>query len=194
MCRLVIDWRNSKNLQITDVLAEPLILRGGQGGGGVTDRALKQLRDRGVEIRVGMYCDGPTAIKAAVAQGMGVGMVFEESLKAEAAAGKFKILRVHGLELEGHSYIVYSKSRPLLPLAQEFLEILREESDGVAFNGRSKRSNRSITALGSSRMGSPDLVMESSNPNGKLVAAATLDGSKIFSVGSKQKSTDALRG
>jgi hypothetical protein len=36
--------------------------------------------------------------------------------------------------------------------------------------------------------------MESSNPNGELVAAATLDGSKIFSVGSKQKSTDSLRG
>jgi DNA-binding transcriptional LysR family regulator len=137
---------NSKTLQLHDVLAEPLILRGGRGGGGVTDRALNQLRDRGVEIRVGMYCDGPAAIKAAVAQGMGVGMVFEESLKAEAAAGKFKILRVRGLELEGHSYIVYSKSRPLLPLAQEFLEILREERDGVAFNGRSKRSNRSISA------------------------------------------------
>jgi hypothetical protein len=51
------------------------------------------------------------------------------------------------------------------------------------------------------------LVMESCSPNGKLVAAIkhpasptdqfeidALDGSKVFSVGSNQKSTDSLRG
>ena len=112
-------------LELTEVLAEPLILRGGRDGGGVTDHALHQLRDLTSSIRVGMYCDGPTAIKAAVAQGMGVGMVFEESLKAEVAAGKFKILNVRGLELAGQSYIVYSKRRPLSPSTREFLALLR---------------------------------------------------------------------
>ena len=124
---------HSKNIPLSELFAEALILRGGHG---VTDRALKQLRDRGVEIRVGMYCDGPTAIKAAVAQGMGVGMVFEESLKAEVAAGKFKILNIRGLELEGHSYVIYSKSRALSLSAQEFLERLRRavKQHGVAGN------------------------------------------------------------
>lgn len=115
----------NKNLRLADVLVEPFILRGGRGGAGVTDGALKRLREQGLEIKVAMYCDGPTAIKAAVAQGMGVGMVFEESLKAEVAAGKFKILKLRGLELQGQSYIVYSMRRPLWPLAQEFLELLR---------------------------------------------------------------------
>jgi DNA-binding transcriptional LysR family regulator len=114
-----------KNLRLADVLVEPFILRGGRGGTGVTDRALQRLRDQGLEIKVAMYCDGPTAIKAAVAQGMGVGMVFEESLKAEVAAGKFKILEVPGLNLAGESYIISSKCRPLSPLAQEFLTLLQ---------------------------------------------------------------------
>jgi DNA-binding transcriptional LysR family regulator len=114
-----------KKLHRADVLVEPFILRGGRGGAGVTDRALQRLREQGLEIKVTMYCDGPTAIKAAVAQGMGVGMVFEESLKAEIAAGKFKILNVPGLELVGESYIISSKSRPLSPLAQEFLALLQ---------------------------------------------------------------------
>ena len=114
-----------KKLRLADVLAEPLIVRGGKGGTGVTDRALKQLRDRGFEIKIGMCCDGPMAIKAAVAQGMGVGMVFEESLKAEVAGGEFKILKVHGVKLMGQSYIIYSKKRPLSSLTQEFIELLR---------------------------------------------------------------------
>jgi DNA-binding transcriptional LysR family regulator len=114
-----------KKLRLADVLVEPFIVRGGQGGAGVTDRALQRLREQGLEIKVAMYCDGPTAIKAAVAQQMGVGMVFEESLKAEIAAGKFKILNVPGLELVGESYIISSKSRPLSPLAQEFLALLQ---------------------------------------------------------------------
>ena len=112
-------------LRLADVLAEPLIVRGGRGGSGVTDRALQQLREQGLEIRIGLHCDGPTAIKAAVRQKMGVGVVFEESLKAEVAAGEFKILNLCGLELMGESFIIYSKTRPFSPLAQEFLDLLR---------------------------------------------------------------------
>jgi DNA-binding transcriptional LysR family regulator len=86
---------------------------------------LNQIRDQGLEFKVAMYCDGPTEIKAAVCQKMGVGIVFENALKAEVASGEFKILKVCGLELEGESFIVYSKKRPLSPLAHEFLELLR---------------------------------------------------------------------
>jgi DNA-binding transcriptional LysR family regulator len=114
-----------KNLQLGDVLAEPFIIRGGQGGAGVTDRALQRLRARGAEVKVAMHCDGPTAIKAAVAQRMGVGMMFEESLKADVDAGKFKILEVPGLNLAGESYIIYSQSRPMSLLTREFLALLR---------------------------------------------------------------------
>jgi DNA-binding transcriptional LysR family regulator len=131
-----------RNLQLSDVLAEPLILRGGRGGGGVTDRALQQLRDRATEIRVGMYCDGPTEIKAAVAQEMGVGMVFEESLKAGVAAGEFKILKIRGLELEGECYVVYSNCRPLGTLAQEFLELLGRAAKQRRVAGEPIRESR----------------------------------------------------
>ncbi len=114
-----------KKLRLADVLVEPFILRGGRGGTAATDRALQRLRGQGLEIKVAMYCDGPTAIKAAVAQQMGVGLIFAESLKAEVEAGKFKILNVPGLELVGESYVIYSQSRPISPLAQEFLALLQ---------------------------------------------------------------------
>ena len=112
-------------LKLSDLVSEPLIVRGGIGGFGVTDGALRQLREGGLKLKIGMQCDGPSAIKAAVRQRMGVGIVFQDSLKAEVAAGEFKILKFHGLDLAGESFVVYSKKRPLSHLAQEFLALLR---------------------------------------------------------------------
>jgi DNA-binding transcriptional LysR family regulator len=138
----------TNKLKPADVLVEPLIVRGGRGASGVVDKALNQIRDEGLEFNVAMYCDGPTEIKAAVRQKMGVGIVYEDALKAEIASGEFKILKVCGLELEGESFIVYSKRRPLSPLAQEFRELLRcAGSTKDSLDARSKSSNRSIAPL-----------------------------------------------
>jgi len=116
---------SQKTLTITDVLAEPLIIRGGKGISGTTENALKKLRDQGWVMRIGMRCDGPSAIKAGVRQKMGVGIAFEDSVRAEIDSGEFKALKVRGLEFEAESFIVYPKHRTLSPLAYEFLELLR---------------------------------------------------------------------
>src|SRR6266508_1605235 len=96
---------HKSRLQLSDVLAEPLIIRGGKGGSGVFDKAMQQIRDRGLDLKIAMYCDGPTEIKAVVRQNMGVGMVYEDAIKSEVASGEFKILKVPGVELEGESSI-----------------------------------------------------------------------------------------
>lgn len=116
---------SQKTLTITDVLAEPLIIRGGKGISGTTQNALKKLKDQGRIVRIGMLCDGPAAIKAAVRQKMGVGIAFADSIKLELDAGEFKVLKVKDFEVEAESFIVYPKYRALSPLAYEFLELLR---------------------------------------------------------------------
>ena len=112
-------------LGLAELKGLSFIVRGGPGGAGVTDKALRQLRERGVDFKIVMRCDGPTAIKAAVRERMGVGMVCEDVVKAQVRNGEFKILKVAGLDLEGQSYIIFSKKQPLSSLAQEFLELLR---------------------------------------------------------------------
>lgn len=136
------------NVQLRELLKEPLVLRGGQGGSGITDQAIEQLRADGADVRIGLYCDGPTSIKAAVREKFGVGVVLADSIKAEVASGEFKILKVPGLDLVGQSYVVYSKKRPLPPLAQELLEMLRDERAKL---DRKTRSNRSSASRGSHR-------------------------------------------
>lgn len=139
------------NLTLADVAKEPIVLRGGQGGSGMTDQALMALRNGGSVLKIAMHCDGPTSIKAAVRQRMGVGVILVNSIRPEVASGEFKILKIPGLDLAGQSYIVYSKKRPLSPIAQEFLEMLRGEGERRRALKSSKRSNRSSASLRSNR-------------------------------------------
>ena len=113
-----------KTVNLSEVLAEPLIIRGGRGISGTTERALQRLREQGWTIKIGMRCDAPSGIKAAVREEMGIGIAFQDSVRAEIASGEFKAIKVRDLELEAESFIIYSKNRPLSPLAQEFLELL----------------------------------------------------------------------
>lgn len=115
-----------KFVRLADVLAEPLIIRGGKGISGSTENNLKRLRDQGLHFSIAMRCAEPAGIKAAVRQKMGVGIAFADSVRAEVESGEFKVLKVRGLDFEAKSYIVYAKRRPPSPLAQEFLELLRK--------------------------------------------------------------------
>ena len=116
---------HKKNLKFRDLVSETLIIRGGTGIAGTTEKALRQFEKQGLDIKIGLRCEDPMAVKAAVRQRMGVGLGFEDTIKAELDDGKFKILAVRDLKLEGASFIVYSKRRPLSPIAQEFLDLLR---------------------------------------------------------------------
>jgi len=138
---------HKSRLQLSDVFAEPLIIRGGKGGSGVFDKAMQRIRDRELDLKIAMYCDGPTEIKAAVRKNMGVGMVYEDAIKSEVASGELKILKVPGIELEGESSIIYSKKRKLSSLALEFLELLRSARTSQIAKSRSNSSKRSTASL-----------------------------------------------
>ena len=68
----------------------------------------------------------PDGVKVAVAQGKGVGLLYEGSIRPEVQRGAFKILNLGGLKLFARSFIVYHKDRPLSENAREFLKLLRQ--------------------------------------------------------------------
>ncbi|HVO92884.1 MAG TPA: LysR substrate-binding domain-containing protein [Terriglobales bacterium] len=70
-----------KNLGLQDLNRETLIIRGGSGVAGTTKKALKRLQVRVLGMKIGLRCEDPMAVKAAVRQGMGVGMGFEDTVK-----------------------------------------------------------------------------------------------------------------
>jgi DNA-binding transcriptional LysR family regulator len=74
-----------------------------------------------------MRCESPEAVKVAVSRRMGVGILLKDVIADSLRKGEFKELTLPIEDLDGKSFIVYHKSRPLSPVAQDFLKLLRAQ-------------------------------------------------------------------
>jgi DNA-binding transcriptional LysR family regulator len=60
--------------------------------------------------------------------GMGVGILYRNAIASRIAKGNLKVLNVPELKDMGiKSFVAYDKRKPLAPMAQEFLRVLREK-------------------------------------------------------------------
>jgi DNA-binding transcriptional LysR family regulator len=122
-----------KRLTLKELCECPLVWR----GGGRTEKVLMSL---GYKMNITLRCGSSSAVKAAVRLGMGVGILYRNSVASRVARGSLKLLNVPELrQIKTNSFIVSDRRRPLAPMAQEFLEILREKrSSPVAVDDRIK--------------------------------------------------------
>ena len=116
-----------KTLTLKDLARVPLVIRDGHGRHGSTELILKNLRKNAIRSEIALRCDSPYAVKEAVRQNLGMGILFKTAVAADIRRGEFKRINLVGLELVGKSYIIYHKQKPLTPSAQAFLDLLRQE-------------------------------------------------------------------
>ena len=110
-----------KKLTLKDLVECPLVMKGG-------GRLEKVLMNLGYRMNVALRCEASATVKAAVRMGMGVGILYRNAVASRVAAGVLKLLNVPELKQMGiQSFIVFDKRKPLAPMAQEFLQILREK-------------------------------------------------------------------
>jgi DNA-binding transcriptional LysR family regulator len=81
--------------------------------------------EREYRPKVAAFYDSPDAVKVAVRNKIGVGLLYRELVQREVQKREFKILTVENLKLYGHTYIIYHKQRPLSANAQLLLKLLR---------------------------------------------------------------------
>jgi LysR family transcriptional regulator, low CO2-responsive transcriptional regulator len=116
-----------KRLKLADVSETALIVREGRGA---TEKLLRHLKSRGVNVDVTLRCLSPDAVKSAVRQQTGLGILFCELIVDDLQRKDLKVLRVDGMpKVAGHSYIAFSKKRPLSAAAEEFARLLRSRKD-----------------------------------------------------------------
>jgi DNA-binding transcriptional LysR family regulator len=109
-----------KKLNLKDLVECPLVLRGG-------GRLEKVLMNLGYRLNVALRCKASTTVKTAVRMGMGVGILYRNAVASRIARGNLRLINVPELkELGIKSFTIYDKRKPLSPIAQEFLRILRE--------------------------------------------------------------------
>jgi DNA-binding transcriptional LysR family regulator len=114
------------SLTVSEVLANPFVIRAERGPDSNFKKMLRDLEIKGYTLNITAYYDLPDAVKVAVAKRTGIGLLYEKSIRPDVQRGAFKILDLEGLQLYGHSFIIYHKDRPLSTNAKRFLELLRQ--------------------------------------------------------------------
>jgi len=94
-------------------------------GGGRLEKVLMNL---GYKLNVAMRCEAAASVKAAVRMGMGVGILYRNAVAKAVARRHLRLVNVPELKEMGiNSFIVYQKERPLAPIAEDFLRVMREQ-------------------------------------------------------------------
>jgi len=118
-----------KRLEWKDFQGVGCIVRKDQQGRGTVRDYMRYLRGQGFRPKVTMSFDTPAAIKEAVAGKTGVGILYRDSVAGDVKRGTFRLIKMPGNTYMGKSFIIYHKTRPLSPLAQEFFELLRSQKN-----------------------------------------------------------------
>jgi DNA-binding transcriptional LysR family regulator len=115
-----------KKVSTRELAGMPLVIQGGLSQKSTAENLLTGGQIEGFRPNIAMRCDSPEAIKIAVREGIGIGILYEDAVKREIKKGKFKILKFSDLRLEGESSIVYRRDKALSTVAVDFLRLLRD--------------------------------------------------------------------
>jgi LysR family transcriptional regulator, hydrogen peroxide-inducible genes activator len=121
-------------LSLAEVAQAPLIIKKGRQGR--PSEFLRQIESQGFRLNILMECESGQAIKIAVMKGMGIGILYRDQVESELEAGSLKTLRIAGLKrINGKSFIIYRKGRPLSRNALDYLALLGGSRQKVGWNG-----------------------------------------------------------
>lgn len=164
---------DQKRMTLEELAKIPLVMKRGC-------RSLREFSKRGYKPKLALECRAHECVKVAVCKGIGVGILFRDSVEYDQ---DLKIINVPELEtLDCRSYIIYAKNKPLTPLAQAFLQLLRERRTSSVKSAGYK--DWKILREGSEDQGSACVVLSSAGNrkrSGMVNAMNAKVGKVIFS-------------
>jgi DNA-binding transcriptional LysR family regulator len=122
-------WAGRSALTITELLAEPLILREeGSNTRAVLDRRLAEATGR--RAAVALQLGSTEAVKEAVAAGLGAAVLSGLAIRADVASGRLVPIPVEGLDLCRTLHLARTGSDDgQMPIVREFAAFLRRWAD-----------------------------------------------------------------
>jgi DNA-binding transcriptional LysR family regulator len=111
-------------LSLTELARVPLVLFK-RGRAGATAKFFKQMQKAGIRPNVAVSAESVEAVKNAVCEGAGLGMLYRDSLRNEIDHGEVQLIRVPGLDMRIESAIIHPR-RQLSAAAGEFLNLVRD--------------------------------------------------------------------
>jgi DNA-binding transcriptional LysR family regulator len=123
-------WAEKEEVLVQDLIDEPFILR--ESGSGT----LKVMADYlGLSVsrltesfQVVARLGSSTAVKEAIKAGLGISILSSRAIGTELKAGLIKALRLKGITMKRHFYLIKDKRRTASPLCRAMFDFLRSNS------------------------------------------------------------------
>ena len=116
-----------KRIQLKELEKETFLIREpGSGTRGAMERFFRQNK---LKLTTGMGMGSLSSIKQGVQANLGLGLLPRGAVLVELQLGKLVELKVKGLPIRRHWYVVLHKGKRLSVAAEEFKALLIEEAD-----------------------------------------------------------------
>lgn len=120
--------RRKKPLTPTELSTVPLVMR--EAGSGTREVLEVAMRSLNLAVTPLVQLGSTTAIKAAVASGVGAGVLSRLTVEADVLEGRLVVVRIEGLPLERSIRLVWAKGTPLTPAVKRLVRLV-ESSPGA---------------------------------------------------------------
>ena len=123
-------WAKRKEIPPDELLQEFFILREeGSGTLKILDAYLKSSSTNGTEaLKVSARFGSSTAVKEGVKSGLGLSILSARAIDTDIQAGLLKALKIKGLTMSRHFFLIRNKLRIASPACQALLEFLVSEN------------------------------------------------------------------
>jgi DNA-binding transcriptional LysR family regulator len=138
-----------RKLSLAELAQVPLVVKSIKRESQVITELLKH----GYKPTIAVQCEASEAVRAAVEEGMGIGILYGDSVKDGIESGTLIKIDVPDLKrIEPECFIAYDKRKPLSAIAQDFLETLRARKVAVAQGEQKRRDFHKPASAGTSRI------------------------------------------
>jgi DNA-binding transcriptional LysR family regulator len=121
-------WRRRRQVSIAELARQPLVMREqGSGSRACLERAMVSAGTESPPVAVELGTN--EAVKNAVAQGEGVGVLSDLAVQHEVEAGRLHALDIAGVSMERPIFVATDRRRVLPPAPQVFLTHLAPATD-----------------------------------------------------------------
>jgi DNA-binding transcriptional LysR family regulator len=118
-------WAGKRTIAPEDLRGEPFILR--EQGSGTRKIMEDRLEHAGLSIadlNIEAVVGSSDAVRQAVKAGLGVSILSSRALRDDIDAGRLAAVRISGIRMERHFYVILLRGRSRSPLCKAFLDFI----------------------------------------------------------------------
>jgi DNA-binding transcriptional LysR family regulator len=138
-----------RRLALARLAGEPFIMR--EPGSGTRLAAEEVFRQHGIEVHIGLELGNTSAVKEAVAAGLGIAILSRHALTQELRLRRLVVLDVRGFPIFRQWYVVHRADKRLSHAAKAFTSFLLTSAESVLAGGARRRRGQSARPPASSR-------------------------------------------